>query len=47
MESDYGSDGSLDALDAFFLAEDGVLSAAWVSFFSFGAAALFGLDLFA
>jgi hypothetical protein len=47
MELDYGSDGSVEALDAFFLAEDGVLSAALASFFFFGAAALLGLDLFA
>ncbi|MEE9496341.1 MAG: hypothetical protein V3V39_07420 [Desulfobacterales bacterium] len=45
--SRYGSDGSGDALDAFFLAEDVGLSAAWVSSFLFGAAALLGLGLLA
>ena len=43
----YGSDGSGDALDAFFLAEDVGLSVAVVSSFFFGAAALLGLDLLA
>jgi hypothetical protein len=43
----YGSDGSEDALDAFFLAEDVGLSAALVSSFFLGAAALLGLDLLA
>ena len=43
----YGSDGSADVFDAFFLAEDVGLSAALVSFFFFGAAALLGLDLLA
>jgi hypothetical protein len=37
----------VDAFDAFFLAEAVGLSAAWVSSFFFGAAALLGLDLFA
>jgi hypothetical protein len=45
--SRYGSDGSGDALDAFFLAEGVGLSAAWGSSFFFGAAALSGLDLLA
>jgi hypothetical protein len=43
----YGSDGSGDALDAFFLVEDVGLSAAVVSSFFFGVAALLGLDLLA
>ena len=45
--SPYGSDGSVDALEAFFLAEDVGLSAALVSSFFFGAAVLSGLDLLA
>lgn len=43
----YGGDGSVDVFDVFFLAEDVELSAALVSSFFFGAAALLGLDLLA
>jgi hypothetical protein len=45
--SHYGSDGSVDVLEAFILAEDTGLSAAWVSSFFFGVTALLGLDLLA